>query len=150
MNILIGKDGKQLGPFNEEQIRSMVDSGMLTLSDLAWHDGRPDWSPLWQILGTPPPLTTAAAIGSPDKLASNSSDVPRPQALILGSWVLVGMGFLPGIGILAVIGLLVCAILLYRHPHPEAKKQGKILLCIWLALLLLSFAVGIGIGLTTR
>lgn len=146
MNILIGKDGKQLGPFSEEQIRSMVESGMLASSDLAWHDGRPDWSPLWQILGTPPPLASSGTSNAP----SVSTDVPRPQALILGSWVLVGMGFLPGIGILSVIGLLVCAILLYRHPHPEAKRQGKILLCIWLALLLLSFAIGIGIGLATR
>lgn len=148
MNILIGKDGKQLGPFSEDQLRSMIESGMLTSSDLAWHDGRPDWSPLWQILGTPPPLASV----SPGVIQSfpASIDVPRPQGLILTSWVLVGTGFLPGIGILSVIALLVCAVVLYRHPHPEAKKQGKILLCIWLALLLLSFAIGIGIGLATR
>ena len=61
MQILIAKDGKQTGPFSQEELHSMMDGGSLATSDLCWHEGLPTWVPISQVLGFPtqgpPPVT---------------------------------------------------------------------------------------------
>jgi len=54
MNFYVGKNGQQLGPFTQDQVRSMLDGGLLGHADLAWHEGVPDWAPLGQLLGLAP------------------------------------------------------------------------------------------------
>jgi uncharacterized RDD family membrane protein YckC len=46
MRYFIGKDGKQLGPFNDEQVRAKLASGEVSYDDLGWHEGMPEWKPL--------------------------------------------------------------------------------------------------------
>ncbi|BCU77573.1 DUF4339 domain-containing protein [Luteolibacter sp. LG18] len=54
-SLFIGKDGKQAGPFTTDQVGSMLQGGLLLPSDLVWHEGRPDWIPLWQFFGMASP-----------------------------------------------------------------------------------------------
>ncbi|MDP9004674.1 MAG: PH domain-containing protein [Verrucomicrobiota bacterium] len=46
MEFLIHRHGRNLGPYSEPEVRSRLISGALTLADLAWHEGTPDWKPL--------------------------------------------------------------------------------------------------------
>lgn len=55
----ITSKGARSGPFAEDQVLSMINSGILTSADLCWHEGLTDWRPLDQALpyapGRPPP-----------------------------------------------------------------------------------------------
>lgn len=53
MQYFIGKDGQQLGPFGEEQIRARLASGEFSNSDLMWREGMAAWEPIGQVLGNP-------------------------------------------------------------------------------------------------
>lgn len=50
MQIYIVKNGQQSGPFSVDQIKSMLDSNMITVRDLAWHDGLTQWRPIHEIV----------------------------------------------------------------------------------------------------
>ena len=56
MQIYVAKSGQQTGPFSEEQIHSMLKSGMVGLADSAWHEGLTSWLPLNQLLDVCPPI----------------------------------------------------------------------------------------------
>jgi hypothetical protein len=59
MEIYIAKSGKEAGPFTKEGIASMLDSGMVTLTDLVWHKDLPDWIPVHEFLKDRPPSVQA-------------------------------------------------------------------------------------------
>lgn len=74
MQIYIAKSGQKAGPFSEQQLESMLNSGMVSLTDSAWHEGLSEWLPLHQVLNVSPPvpqlppipaIRTTAAISSP-------------------------------------------------------------------------------------
>jgi TPR repeat protein len=48
--LFLSKYGQQLGPFTDEQIRSLVSQGMATTSDSVWTEGGDCWIPLGTIL----------------------------------------------------------------------------------------------------
>ena len=50
MQIYIAKNGKQTGPFTEDQTRDMVASGSVSPDDLGWSEGAADWRPLRLLL----------------------------------------------------------------------------------------------------
>jgi uncharacterized RDD family membrane protein YckC len=50
MQIYIAKNGQQTGPYSVDQIKSLLDSNMITLRDLAWHDGLTQWRPIHEIV----------------------------------------------------------------------------------------------------
>lgn len=52
MDLYLGRDGKQSGPFSEAQVRDMLGAGEATLSDLCWHEGLAEWVPLGRVLGS--------------------------------------------------------------------------------------------------
>ena len=60
MEIYVAKSDQQTGPFSEQQIESMLNSGMIVMSDLAWHAGLSDWVPLHQVLKVNTPMTLPA------------------------------------------------------------------------------------------
>jgi len=43
MEITIAKNGKTIGPFDENQVADMLKSGMLVLADLWWVEGMVEW-----------------------------------------------------------------------------------------------------------
>jgi len=103
MQIHISKNGKQSGPYSESQVRDMLDSGLLSRSDLAWHEGITDWMPLQSVLSitSPPPVRGFSSvineqIGEPI-LAERAT---RLGAAILDFLIFVGC-MIPGIVLLA-------------------------------------------------
>lgn len=85
MQIYITKNGMQTGPFTEEQTRSMVSAGLLSLDDLAWIDGKSNWQPLRFILdfSQPPPVLTNST------QATYASVIKSPQSgpMVVGGWL---------------------------------------------------------------
>lgn len=57
MQIYIAKSGQQSGPFSEQQIESMLKSGMVALTDSSWHAGLSEWAPLHQVLNVSPTVS---------------------------------------------------------------------------------------------
>lgn len=51
MQIFLARDNKQAGPYTLEQLNTMLTSGQVLLTDLAWHEGMEAWLPLNQITG---------------------------------------------------------------------------------------------------
>lgn len=46
MNIYILKNGQQLGPFNETEVRDKMNAGQFTPNDWGWYEGLTNWQPL--------------------------------------------------------------------------------------------------------
>lgn len=100
MEIYIARNGKQTGPFTEEQTRQMLSAGMLSRDDSAWTDGAADWQPLSLILGLsqPPPIPTASRLVSPTPTVA----IDGPQGI--GGWLVL---FCVGLTILGPLRSLV-------------------------------------------
>ena len=45
-NIHVQKGGQVSGPYSSDQVKQMIDGGILTLSDEGWRQGLPTWIPL--------------------------------------------------------------------------------------------------------
>ncbi len=74
MNILVAKNGSQLGPFSEADIRTKLASGEFAPTDFAWKEGMASWSPLSQM------FTDAPAPGaSPSATADSAPATYAPQ-----------------------------------------------------------------------
>ncbi len=86
MRYFIGKDGKQLGPFAEEQVRAKLVSGEVSHDDLGWHEGMPEWKPLRTLLAasTPPAFEASRAATSSTPLDSGDFEAPEPSASLAG------------------------------------------------------------------
>src|SRR5205823_2350708 len=68
MEFTIRRDGRELGPYSEQEIRSRLIAGTLTLSDLGLAEGTTEWKPLSTFAQfatsyrepVPPPIPTAS------------------------------------------------------------------------------------------
>ena len=79
--IHICRQGKQIGPFPEEQMRDMLNSGMISPNDLFWREGNADWQPIGNTFhGT----SSAPPIGYG---ASNSSSIIHLSSTHPGFWL---------------------------------------------------------------
>jgi uncharacterized RDD family membrane protein YckC len=67
MKYYIGKDGRQLGPYEAAQVREQLALGTLSPDDLVWRQGLPDWVPLHREFpsATPPPIPADVATPPP-------------------------------------------------------------------------------------
>src|SRR5688500_2811467 len=69
MQIYVGKNGQQLGPFSLEEINRKLADGTFAGTDLGWHEGAAGWAALSTIAGVVvPPLAapvTPAPVPSP-------------------------------------------------------------------------------------
>jgi uncharacterized RDD family membrane protein YckC len=93
MQYYVGKNGQQLGPFGEEQIKARVASGEFSPSDLMWCDGMAAWEPISQVLNhLSNPYAPSPGLGQSPLLARNAAD-PRLAGLgaRLGAAVLDGL-----------------------------------------------------------
>jgi hypothetical protein len=48
--IYLVRNGQKAGPYSPEQVKASLASGILTSTDLAWHNGITDWVPLGSII----------------------------------------------------------------------------------------------------
>jgi hypothetical protein len=78
MEIYIVKSGKETGPFTKEQITPMLDSGMVALTDLLWHEGLAGWIPVHQFLGVRPPLPISPPEIQENRLLHKSQKMAQP------------------------------------------------------------------------
>ena len=76
MQLHIARNGARSGPFDDEQVRSMLAGKLLSPDDLAWHPGASGWLPLHKVLADiPPPV--------PNEPPSGASSVPQSAT---GTW----------------------------------------------------------------
>src|SRR5436189_3494886 len=61
MQILVHRQGQQLGPFSLEELRAALAAGTVGSEDLAWWDGAPSWIPVRTVPGL-----SAGGSSSPD------------------------------------------------------------------------------------
>jgi len=61
MDIYILRDGKKIGPFSEEAVRTLLKQGDVQEVDMACRHGVSDWEPLVKVLETPTPAPLDAA-----------------------------------------------------------------------------------------
>ncbi|MCE0522907.1 MAG: site-2 protease family protein [Methylacidiphilales bacterium] len=81
MTIYVTRNGQRYGPYSLAETQEHVRSGSLALSDLAWHDGLPNWIPLNQIQGftyvrppaPPVPVATTTPEATHQPRAENKS-----------------------------------------------------------------------------
>ena len=98
MNILVSKNGGQLGPFTREEVLARLQSGEVLTTDLGWYEGLPTWVPLGHFMGgvaaepgsgMPPPPLPVMASPVPERVASGYAGFwLRAVALIMDGAVL--------------------------------------------------------------
>jgi hypothetical protein len=118
MQIYVGKNGQQLGPFSLEEINRKLADGTFAGTDLAWYEGAAGWAPLSGVTGVvipsitptltpippaapaPTPVQPAPTPAAAAPLRSNTPIVQPATApkggyktLSLVSWVLLGLTF---------------------------------------------------------
>jgi len=49
MQIYLARDNQQAGPYTLEQLNQMLASQQVMLTDLAWHQGMPEWKALGEL-----------------------------------------------------------------------------------------------------
>jgi hypothetical protein len=120
MQIFVGKNGQQLGPFSLEEVNHKLADGTFAASDLAWYEGAAGWAPLSSVTGVViPPAAVAVPVPAPAPAPAPVMPVPapiRPNASIVQpaqpvrstkmlaviSWVLMGItlviSFIPFLG----------------------------------------------------
>lgn len=82
MDWYISGDGQQEGPFSEEQVRLLAESGDLKEHFLMWRAGMKNWVPVTEVPGllTPPPLNQVASKGVyPDTLTQPTKSTSLPN-----------------------------------------------------------------------
>ena len=112
MQIYVGKNGQQLGPFSLEEINRKLADGTFAGTDLAWYEGAAGWAPLSGVAGVViPPTSPAAPAPSPAPTPTPTYVQPaavapvRPNASIVQpaprgtgtlsmvTWILLGLTF---------------------------------------------------------
>lgn len=95
MQIYIHRNGQQLGPFTEAEVKAQLASGAISLLDHVWWQGQANWIPLGQSpLGTTtPPLPPASTPLRPSPLPG-APNIPYhltnvTQTSNLATWSLV-------------------------------------------------------------
>lgn len=134
MNILVGKNGTQMGPFSADQVRSMLQSGMLAGTDLAWHEGRPDWIPLWQLFGMAQPLSH----GTADMSQSSNSTNTALSPVIIGGYACAAISLLFFPVIFGPLGLAFGIIALMRKQY----ASGIVIIVLSCAMAYFGFIIG--------
>jgi uncharacterized protein DUF4339 len=86
VNIYIAKDGKQAGPFSDEQIRSMLNGGLISDEDLGWREGIGDWQPIGVLMGAPQPPPLPPRLKPVEHPVRRSLTKEPPRGI--GGWLL--------------------------------------------------------------
>lgn len=133
MQIHIGRNGQQLGSFSLPEIRDGMAAGRLLSSDLAWHEGLHDWTPLGSLQAlqsAPPPIASSQeqAAFAPPRLQSvpgGPVEVPgvAPRTNPLAGWSLgLGLGSLL-CGIFTAIPAVICGHIAIRRINRSGGRE---------------------------
>jgi Zn-dependent protease len=121
MTIYITRSGKRYGPYSLAEAQEHVRSGNLAMTDLAWHEGLPNWIPLNQIQGFPfvRPATPVAPVATitPEELhrplAQNKSLLQKLGTGIVAIGVLLFKFAAPILLLLKTGGTMLLSIVAY-------------------------------------
>ncbi len=85
MQLYVGKNGQQLGPFPIEEVNRKLADGSFSGTDLAWYEGAAGWAPLSTIPGITLPAAPSAPVPTPTSTptpapAPAPAPVPKPVA----------------------------------------------------------------------
>jgi hypothetical protein len=110
MQIYVGKNGQQLGPFSLEEVNRKLADGTFAGSDLAWYEGAAGWAPLSGVAGvvipaaapaapSPTPASTPSQAAVPIAPVRPNVPIVQPPAggtrtLALVSWILLSLTFI--------------------------------------------------------
>ena len=79
MQIYVGKNGQQLGPFSLEEVNRKLADGTFAGTDLAWYEGAAGWAPLSGVAGVVLPQTAGVApTPKPTPTPTPAPPVPAP------------------------------------------------------------------------
>ncbi len=98
MQVYINREGQQYGPFSIDQVNQALAQGSLLPSDLAWHEGAPNWVPLSNFTPTPSPAPVAAHAVADQPAPTKREEKPKPHAAPKAGtkkwplWVGIGVG----------------------------------------------------------
>lgn len=115
----LSKNGKQSGPFSQEQIDQLLAAGFCTGSEVVRQDDAPDWKPVSQLPGfvpAPPTISPPPAlpVQAPPPAKTNS-------CLILG---LVGGGILLiGVPVIALLAAIAVPNFLRARKRSQATRE---------------------------
>src|SRR4051794_19692923 len=113
MQIYVGKNGQQLGPFSLEEINRKLADGTFSGTDLGWYEGAAGWAALSGLPGITLPATGPTPSGpapapapapmqpppaqAPSPIRPNAPIVQSPprnyKTLARVSWALLGLTF---------------------------------------------------------
>ena len=93
MQIHINRDGQDFGPYTLEQVNQYLQEGSIVPTDMAWHEGMPDWMPLPKVQGVivPADAELETAGGGSKKTVLWISLAAVAAALVVGGIVFVVM-----------------------------------------------------------
>lgn len=93
MQIHINRDGQDFGPYTLEQVNQYLQEGSIVPTDMAWHEGMPDWMPLPKVQGVqiPDDAELEVAGGGSKKTVLWISLAAVAAALVVGGIVFVVM-----------------------------------------------------------
>jgi hypothetical protein len=141
LEVHITREDKQTGPFTVAQIRAMLEGGLLSAGDLAWHDGLDGWLPLWRVLGCPPPPPSANPPILPAVVAAYPPGYTAPRQATTGgirreeAWKIIVL-------VMVTFGLY-GLYLLPHHNDQFARLSRRPRMHFWLLLTLTLVTVGI-------
>jgi len=144
MEVYVHRNGEQLGPYSEDQVRAYLRDGTLHPSDLAWHEGVSDWAPLSSLPAfshrpPPPPPQIRSLRGS-----TRPVGVPKINPEMLGSYARSTLQpnetpvYKTSVHWIIFVGasLLSFFVLFFAFPFAIAIQTGSHSAAGWLALLL--------------
>ena len=84
MDIYVRRNGEQLGPLSENQVRTRIEVGVISPSDLAWTVGKASWQPLSSLIdlevAEPPPISEMPKADDLDEINLVLNSLPHPSA----------------------------------------------------------------------
>jgi len=120
MQIYIHRNGQQLGPFTEAEIKSQLASGAISPQDNAWWEGQAGWVPLGQ-------SSLAASLALPASYASQPNPPETTSTLAIVSLILgiLGVGCYPT-SVLFFLPAVICGHLALSKikKNPQIKGWG--------------------------
>ena len=75
MEIFVGKNDEQYGPFPIEKVNESIANGEFSLDDLGWYEGLGEWKPLRNIEGIVGATVVPTVVSNPP----NNAGVPAEQ-----------------------------------------------------------------------
>ena len=84
-NIHVQKGDQVSGPYSSDQVKQMLDGGILSLSDEGWREGLANWVPLSSLVGLPPKSTGGSAESGVFAHVPKESDIERPEGVQTGT-----------------------------------------------------------------